>query len=322
MTNHGSACSCTAAVKPVGSVLRTPPHCCEPSNLEPTSLTISILDAMTESLGDKICTVTPFAVKGNKRRLVSRILRYLPDKATAYVEPFAGSAAVYFAIAHRYPVNILNDLDGEIVNAFRVIQHPIGFRLLAHRLFWTPHALAEYLRAVATGREALGGNVDRAWAYIVRSCQSFQTSTEGGSAGNWARSYTASFRWYSQTKAKWLLHFHEALQGVFIESIDALDLIRAADREGTVFFVDPPYVNASGGYYKHVLPLAKHEELVQLLLNLKGRAIVTTYPHPVYEQLVSAGWHRETVSADRGCHSRVGNPNKPTEEWILVKHVS
>src|SRR5919109_1045692 len=65
--------------------------------------------------------VGPLPYIGGKNRLAKQIIALLPEHTT-YVEPFAGGAQVFF---HKQPskVEVLNDLDSEIVNFFRVCQH-------------------------------------------------------------------------------------------------------------------------------------------------------------------------------------------------------
>lgn len=58
---------------------------------------------------------------GGKRRLAKHIIPMFPDH-TCYVEPFAGGAALFFMKAQA-KVEILNDINGELVNLYRVVQH-------------------------------------------------------------------------------------------------------------------------------------------------------------------------------------------------------
>jgi DNA adenine methylase len=60
----------------------------------------------------------PLSYIGGKNRLAKRIVEMFPEHLT-YVEAFAGGAQVFF---HKQPstVEVLNDLDGEIVNFYRV----------------------------------------------------------------------------------------------------------------------------------------------------------------------------------------------------------
>src|ERR1039458_9848818 len=62
----------------------------------------------------------PLSYIGGKNRIANQIIEIFP-KHTTYVEAFAGGAQVFF---HKEPsaVEELNDLDGEIVNFFRVCQ--------------------------------------------------------------------------------------------------------------------------------------------------------------------------------------------------------
>jgi len=81
--------------------------------------------------------VGPLAYIGGKNRLAAKIISLLP-KHTAYVEPFAGGAQVFF---HKRPseVEVLNDLDGEIVNLLRVCQ-------------WHHEELIRYLKYTVVSR--------------------------------------------------------------------------------------------------------------------------------------------------------------------------
>src|SRR5271169_5497265 len=64
--------------------------------------------------------VGPLPYIGGKNRLAKQIIELFP-KHTTYVEPFAGGSQVLF---HKEPsaVEVLNDLDGDIVNLFRILQ--------------------------------------------------------------------------------------------------------------------------------------------------------------------------------------------------------
>ncbi|VVE76370.1 restriction endonuclease subunit M [Pandoraea anapnoica] len=58
---------------------------------------------------------------GGKRRLAELLIPRFPDH-TCYVEVFAGGAALFFL---RSPAQceVINDINGELVNLYRVVQH-------------------------------------------------------------------------------------------------------------------------------------------------------------------------------------------------------
>lgn len=57
---------------------------------------------------------------GGKRRLAKEILPLFPEH-TCYAEPFCGAAALYF-LKKQSEVEVLNDINGELVNLYRVIK--------------------------------------------------------------------------------------------------------------------------------------------------------------------------------------------------------
>src|SRR5438094_3452164 len=65
--------------------------------------------------------VGPLPYIGGKRNLAKQIIALFP-KHTTYVEAFAGGAQVFFR-KEPSKVEVLNDLDGEIVNFYRVCQN-------------------------------------------------------------------------------------------------------------------------------------------------------------------------------------------------------
>jgi DNA adenine methylase len=59
---------------------------------------------------------------GGKRRLADR-LRPLFPRHECYVEVFAGGAALYFLRPMPAKTEVLNDIHGELVNLYRVVQN-------------------------------------------------------------------------------------------------------------------------------------------------------------------------------------------------------
>ncbi|HSQ67790.1 MAG TPA: DNA adenine methylase, partial [Polyangiaceae bacterium] len=63
---------------------------------------------------------------GGKGRLVPALRRHVPPKMRTYVEPFAGGAALFFALASETPRPferaVLCDMNEELVACYRAVQ--------------------------------------------------------------------------------------------------------------------------------------------------------------------------------------------------------
>jgi DNA adenine methylase len=250
--------------------------------------------------------MAPFRWAGGKGNLVSWIIQHLPI-GQIYVEPFAGAASVFWHLPTPFPVEVLNDLDGDIVNLYRVLQDKAKFEELAHRLIFTPYARAEFVRALQMAKAPTATDIDRAWAFFVRQNQGF-----GGIAtvpGNWGRALTLTNNGMAATTSSWrsrlkfLSFWHERLSRVQIDCIDGIECIKYWDTPETVFYVDPPYVpdtRKDRRLYKNEPDLAYHERLVETILAVKGKVMLSCYDHPIYTPLSKAGWHR--LTKETACH--------------------
>lgn len=235
---------------------------------------------------------------GGKGTLAKKVLPLIP-RGKVYVEPYGGAASVLF---HReqVPMEVYNDLDGDLVNLFRCLQHPRRFKRLLHRIIWTLYARNEYGRAVEVLNNSMAPPDSRAWALFVAQNQGI-----GGlrthNKGSWGRSIVPDGReckppsaWRKRMAS--LLWWHNRLTRVQIENKDALEVIRTWDSPDTVFYLDPPYVahTRKSGKYLCETNDEHHLELVQLMLSLKGAVILSGYNTPLYSPLDRNDWEKTT----------------------------
>ncbi|OSR72662.1 hypothetical protein BV327_02988 [Pseudomonas syringae pv. actinidiae] len=59
---------------------------------------------------------------GGKRRLADRLIPLFPPHE-CYVEVFAGGASLYFMRPQGAPVEVLNDVNGDLVTLYRLVQN-------------------------------------------------------------------------------------------------------------------------------------------------------------------------------------------------------
>ncbi|MEB5074311.1 DNA adenine methylase, partial [Pseudomonas aeruginosa] len=174
---------------------------------------------------------------GGKWKLAPWIIQHLAPHHT-YVEPFGGAASVLLRKARSY-AEIYNDLDGDVVNLFRVARD--HGEQLRQALALTPFAREEFEASYAETSDPL----ERARRMVIRSLQGFGTAAASGERTGFRSTSTRSgtgpaldWRNYPDT----LTAITERLQGVVIENRDALALMEYHDRPNTLHYVDPPYV--------------------------------------------------------------------------------
>lgn len=254
-------------------------------------------------------TVTRPALRyhGAKFRIAPWVLRHFPAHA-CYVEPFGGAAGVLLQKARSY-AEVYNDLDGDIVNFFRVLRDLKQRAALQELLALTPYARAEFDLAWQPTDDA----VERARRLCVRAQMGFGSAgaTEGvtGFRIDTKRACsTAQHLWMGYPDA--LSAVGARFTGVLIENRPALEVMAAHDCLDTLHFVDPPYVlgtrvlQGNGrGYYRHEMTDDDHAELLDKLRKLNGMVIVTGYETDLYHDALS-GWRVERtdarISARRG----------------------
>ena len=240
-----------------------------------------------------------FGWYGGKFSHLSWLLPLLPD-CHHYCEPFAGSAAVLLNRPPA-PVETYNDLDGEVVNFFRVLRDAPEPILRAIAL--TPFAREEYHDALIPA-EGLSA-VERARRFFVRARQTRTGLAQTASLGRWANCRDTSRAGMSGVVSRWLgsvdalPEVAARLLRVQIENRPAIDLIRLNDGPRTLFYCDPPYVHASRGdakAYGHEITDAQHRALAEALHAARGKVAISGYRCALMDRLY-CGWNRYDAPA-------------------------
>lgn len=248
-----------------------------------------------------------FAYYGGKSRLApSWIVPKLPEHRV-YVEPFAGSAAVLLA---KPPVRheVLNDLDGHIVNFYRVLREQS--EELAHAVSLTPYSRAEYDAADVDEPDLT--DLERARRWWARSTQGFGQSATRQTG--WSISTAQhSPRMYQLTRSiDRFAEVAERLRHVFIENTDALSLIERFGADPTAcIYVDPPYLRSTRSAptcYRHEFQEDhQHRALAEVCRAAKASVVISGYPSALYDEDLYADWHRtETIVTKRAGNGRKG----------------
>lgn len=232
---------------------------------------------------------------GGKWLLAPWIIEHFPSHQV-YVEPFGGAASVLMRKARSY-AEIYNDLDGDVVNLFRVLRSPRADELVtAVRL--TPFSRTEFQEAY----QPTDDDFERARRLIIRSFMGFGSNGHNKLTGFRANSNrsgtTPAHDWVNYPDS--LAEVVKRLQGVTVESKDAKAVMLQHDAPTTLHYVDPPYVMATrsdeGADYAHEMDDSDHAGLLECLRGLSGMVVLSGYPHPLYDAALS-DWQRVEKAA-------------------------
>lgn len=236
---------------------------------------------------------------GGKWKLAPWILSHFPPHKM-YTEVYGGGGSVLLR-KPRTHTEVYNDLDGEVVNVFRVLRNPSQARELVRLLMLTPYSREEYEVSYLFD----GDPIELARRTVVRSFMGFgnvaTTANSGFRSGSRLSGASAAADWARLPQA--LEAIVERMRGVTIENRPAIDVLRQYDNAAALHYVDPPYLkstrnsSASGGnVYRYEMTDDEHGELAAVLHDMDGAIVLSGYASPLYTEMY-ADWRTVTRSA-------------------------
>lgn len=229
---------------------------------------------------------------GGKWRIAPWVINQFPPHSR-YVEPFSGAGSVLMR-KRPLPAEVLNDLDDEVVNLFRVLRCPNQAALLRELVELTPWARTEFVSAY----EPTEDPVERARRLLVRAfmgrgsvgaCRAARTGFRNAGWREIGRQ-SATANWVNYPGA--IEAFTSRLRGVVIEHRPAVQVVNVYDCQETLFYCDPPYVHASrssvatnGTAYRHEMTDQDHNDLADCLRAARGLVVLSGYDCDLYREL-------------------------------------
>lgn len=234
----------------------------------------------------------PIPYFGGKQMMINKLLPLFPEHRT-YIEPFGGAGSLLFS-KESSPVEIYNDIDSDLVNFMAVLRDQDMFPDFYNRVCLSPYSRQEWQFC----KDHLNDDpdpVERARRFFVVARFSFSGIVGGsfgacvtGSKGGMVQKASAYHGVLNM-----LPRLSERLLSVLIENRDFRDIIRQYDSKESFFYLDPPYLPETrrSGSYKHEMAADDHRELIEMLKNIKGKAMLSGYPNGLYDSL---GWRKLT----------------------------
>jgi DNA adenine methylase len=203
--------------------------------------------------------------KGGKRYLYKRIIAEIPDHET-YVEPFLGSGIVYY---NKPPskVEVVNDLDKELYEIHQWTKE-YGNDIGKLQFYVTED---EYYTVL---RKKKDNNKDE----LIRRIKVSMSSWMGRPC------FANNPRHMKGLHTKDFLYYADRLKNTLVFNQSYESLVKEYDSPTTFFYLDPPYQNSkytTGSTYESI----NYDELQQILLNIKGKFILSINDSPYIRDL-------------------------------------
>lgn len=230
-----------------------------------------------------------FGWYGGKFSHLDWLLPLLPQ-TNHFCEPFAGSAAVLLN-REPSPIETYNDLDGEVVNFFRVLRELKDQLIEAIGL--TPFSREEFEKAISAPSSTLS-ELERARRFYIRARQVRTGLAQRASSGRWAHCLLTSRAGMAGAVSRWLgsvealPEIAQRLLRVQIENDTAINVINRYDSPETLFYCDPPYPHQARGdnnAYKYEMTDDEHYELATVLKQVKGKVALSSYHCKLMDEL-------------------------------------
>lgn len=260
---------------------------------------------------------SPFKWVGGKSRLRKFIIPILPEHS-CYVEPFAGAAWVLFGKPPS-DVEIINDIDQELINFFRIVKEKPEDLIASFE--WELVSRAEFER-LASMDLSKASDLQRAhrFFYIIMAgwggelnYPRFATSISDGGHGNRLIGGLKTLR-------ERLEPVHKRLRTVIIENLEWQECVDRYDRLGTVMYIDPPYPGNGANYFHNMRDWDSHQALADRLANAKCKWIVSSYDKPEIRQLFGESYFTSIQSSSGMSEKKNGSSRVLNREILITNY--
>ena len=217
----------------------------------------------------------PFGWPGGKSRSLDYIIPKLPNRKI-WVDVFGGSGAVTLA-RHKSKLEVFNDRYSGVVAFYRCVKHRKKFDALCDWLEHTVHSREDFVWSKETW-ENCEDDVERAarWYYMV-------SYSFGGLGRNFGRATSPSGTLSGKIRnnLKLFPKIHDRFKNIQVENQDWYQCLCDYDSPDTVFYLDPPYIDADSGIYKE--KDVDYYALIRAVFNCEGFVALSGYSNPVFE---------------------------------------
>ncbi len=206
---------------------------------------------------------------GGKLRLASQLIPLFPTHS-CYVELFCGGAALYFLKPEQAKVEVINDLDGELVNLYRVVKNHLEEFIKQFKWSLTSREMFNWLKeAYCSGLT----DIQRAARFYYLQQHAFGAKRYGQNFGTATTAKPINLCRIEEN----LSEAHIRMAGTTIEHLSWLDCFKRYDRPHTFFYADPPYWQLTG--YGSEFGFDQYQQLAECMKSSQGKVMVSLNDH-------------------------------------------
>ncbi|MEN9889864.1 MAG: hypothetical protein RLY78_159, partial [Pseudomonadota bacterium] len=202
-------------------------------------------------------------------------------------------------------VEVLNDINGELTNLYRVVQHHL--EEFVRQFKWALSSREVFKWLQDTPPETLT-DLQRAARFFYLQQQAFGGRVDGQTWGTATTAPPINLLRIEES----LSSAHLRLTNAYVEHLDWQACMERYDRPHTLFYLDPPYWQTEG--YGVPFPWAQYEAMADLMGRLKGKAVLSINDHPDIRR-VFARFEMEELSID---YTVGGGANRATRGELII----
>jgi DNA adenine methylase len=268
---------------------------------------------------DNIANVAPFLRwAGSKRAAIPILRQFVPKKFKKYIEPFAGSACLFF---HVQPEKaILADLNGELIDTYAAIKQSPGH--VGRALAQLPFGRESYYQ-IRQDQIKRFSPIQQAARFIYLNRFCFNGLYRTNAAGTFNVPFGAP-RNATVPTASHLKRCSAVLSCAKLMTGDFEKAVSSSVSEGDFVYLDPPFFQTEGRVFRQYnsKPFMKNdlERLKGLLKHIDsvGATFVLSYAQNEEAKELFRGWHNKTITLQRNISGFAGARGKAKE--ILVSN--
>lgn len=251
---------------------------------------------------------------GSKRKQLSRLLAFWSPQHKRYVEPFAGSACLFFEIAPSEAV--IGDNNKELIEAYRIVRDEP--ECLYQRLCHIPRDLATYYRWRSLNAKSLDP-ATRAlrFIYLNRNCFNgiYRTNLKGEFNVPMGTRLGQYFSKQDLLRCSELLRKTTLIAGDFTKTLGRV-------QAGDFVYLDPPYAVSSRRifkeYGKKTFNTSDIPRLSESLVSIVERNadFLISYADCTEARVLAHKWHSIRLPIRRHIAGFAGD-RKKAYEWLI-----